>query len=137
MPDFKDWVMIIGGTLAWVFGLGVIYQRFIGKLNGLGGRVGELERKSAEYDGILRTQQGLLTDAARLQQDTSSRLGRVEHSIDSTEISVKNVERQVLEGFAAMRELLLENGAKIRERIVRIETVQEIEKKIGKPIGDE
>lgn len=134
--DVKDWLILLGELIVFIFSLGVVWQKITSKVNGMGGRVKKLEDVTSRHEGSLQTLQNQLGDVARMQQDNANRLGRVEKAVEVADGHISDMKIEMLSGFGKIEGLIAESSASLRERIVRIETVQDIEKKTGRRIDD-
>lgn len=159
--DFKearDWIMIGAGAAGWIFSLGFLYSRLLGKidkaasdgeesrqtirdslakkvdraeLDGVGARVTAVEGSCSESKGRMDRFEKELAEYRGDARNAADKLSRVE-------AEVKTVAEAVRDGNIALGVQLTELNKSIQtmdknttNRLVRLETVTAIEKKVG------
>lgn len=132
LPDLKDWVYIIitVGGLIFTFG------RMTAKLNGLGERVNTINTSCTQIgvrqEELSREQESSRADRARIHE----RLGSVEKQGESLRDTLTDVKVDIIAHIDEVKRVMMESDGRIRERVVRLETVSEIERKIGRPLTE-
>jgi hypothetical protein len=125
-------VLAAGVGAPWAFWKG--YSAIIEKLNGMGARVGVLEQNDAEREGKMQAFEGSLGGLSAAIGTVRERMARVEKGVDSTNDHITEMKLEVLAAIGDLKTSALREEARVRERIVRLETVSDIEKKLGRRI---
>lgn len=135
--DLKDWVEFAGVIVAWVVAAAVLWTKQNNKINGLGGRVKKVEGTcEASAARITRVEQEL-ADYRRDMMEANSRLGRVEKAVEDVGEEVRNGNIALGTQLHGIEKLINETDKKNSNRLVRLETIGQVEKKVGPiPTGD-
>lgn len=63
------------------------------------------------------------------------RMGKVDADISGTKEQIVEMKLDIISHVNELKQLVVADNGKLRERIVRLETVNEIERKLGKPLS--
>lgn len=137
LPEtLEGWVVLL---FAAVGSLAVYWRShsvLMTRINGVGGRVAALETSDAEKKEQLRQQDKQITLLQAGFADMVGRLARVEKAIDHTDEHVTKSTAEILAALSEFQVSITEDIAGNRERIVRLETISEIERKLGRPLHE-
>lgn len=133
---FLDWWPVWTQTIIWIVATAVAWTKLIEKVNGQGGRVTAVESNLATERGRMDRMERELTEYRRDAREAANGLSRIEQG-------VKDMADKIAEGNLALgsqlhnlKDMINEKDTKVQNRLVRMETVQRIEDKIG-PIPTE
>lgn len=129
--EIKEWALFVFLVIGWVVSATTIWNKLIERVNGLGSRVAVLKTAYSETEGkverIEREILGYRSDA----HNVASALGRVERASDEIAHKIEESAKQLDSRIYNLEKLINEKDTRARERLVRLETVAAIEKKIG------
>jgi len=125
-------LVVIGGALAFWKTWGAISER----INGVGGRVTELELgRAANVEAINQLKNfqstSILTHAA-----IQERVGKIEKSVEHTDDLINKMRIEIIEKINALQRDIATNQGKVRERVVRLEVITQIENKLGRNLDE-
>jgi SMC interacting uncharacterized protein involved in chromosome segregation len=129
--DLKDWLGILAPVIVWIAVGAFAWAKLTGKVNGLGRRVKVVEDSRSEDRGRMDRMERELADYRRDAQDAVNRLGRVERAVEDVAETVNQGNLQLGSQLHGIEKLIQEKDSKTRERLVRIETIAQIERKYG------
>lgn len=133
----KDWLELIGLVVVWIVAAVIQWARQNNKINGLGRRVKKVEEDCSGGGGRLTRIEHDLAEYRRDVLDANSRLGRVEKAVEDVGEAVTQGNIALGVQLHGIEKLIQETNLKTSNRLVRIETVQQVEKKVGPiPTGD-
>lgn len=135
--DLKDWVVLVVTIGGYLVSSTVVWMKLTSRVNGLGRRVKEGEESQAVMQGRMDRIEKELGNYRHDVQDTVSRLGRVEKAVEDVVEAVNQGNLQLGSQLHGIEKLIHEKDGRMRERIVRIETIAQIEKKLGINIREE
>lgn len=130
----EGWI-VVGATifgLPWVFWKG--YSSLTSKINGVGSRVGALEKKDHEREGKMQAMESTLGMVSIDLGVVRERLARVEKGVEGMNEHITEMKLEILGAIGDLKQNALREESRVRERIVRLETVADIEKKLGRKI---
>src|SRR5690348_10688890 len=124
-------IIVIGGFLAFWKS----WTSYNDRLNGVGSRVNELELgRATNVEAINQLKQfqssSIITHAA-LQE----RVGKVETSVSSVDDSINAMRFEVINKINDLQRDIANNQGKVRERVVRLEVITQIENKLGRDLN--
>lgn len=126
-----DWWPVIASISGWVVTSAIQWTMLKTRLNGLGGRVRKVEAsceaQGAQMDKLERD----LSEFRGEARSTSDRLSRVEKGIADVGDAVTNGNLALGSQLNELMRAITKSDKETSNRLVRIETVQQIEKKIG------
>ena len=135
--DIRDWLWIIVTIGGYIVSGAVVWVKLTNKVNGLGGRVDVTEESGNLLRGRVDRIERELAEYRHDVQDAGNRMGRVEKAVDDVVEAVNQGNLQLGSQLHAIEKLIHDKDGRTRERLVRIETVAQIEKKLGRPIIDD
>lgn len=129
--DLKDWItfgltiagLIVTGSIAW--------QKLVNKINGLGGRVKKTEDSCAQAGGRMDRFEKELAEYRRDAQDAIGRMGRVEKAVDDVHDEITEGNIVLGTQLSDLTKLINATNLKTSNKLVRLETLTQVEKKIG------
>jgi len=127
----KEWLTIIVLFVGYIFTIAAVWTKLTAKVNGLGGRVKKGEEANSVATGRMDRMEREIADYRRDAQDAVSRLGRVEKAVEGVDETVNQGNLVLGTQLHSIEKLIQEKDSRTRERLVRIETLAQIEKKIG------
>lgn len=115
-------VILFGGP----FALWRVWAHFMTRLNGLGSRVGKLEKDLASTDGIVELMnQNVLQN--RMETTVIQRdLGEFKANLATVRSEQTKNKDEILGAISQLQMIVLEKDALLRERVARIEAIQGI-----------
>lgn len=128
---FKDYLELIGLLLAWITAAGIQWMRQTQKINGLGRRVKSVEEDCSGHKGRMDRMENELREYRAEARETSNKLARVERAVEAVGEGVTNGNLTLGVKLDNVQKLIHEKDLRTQTRLVRMETVQEIEKKVG------
>lgn len=137
LPDsLEGWlavIVIVGGA---IFTVSKAYSALITKINGLGTRTGVLETDvttlKASSAGQGRELEFLRMAVTSVQVD----IGAIKQGVAGTNDHITEMKMEIMGALSELKTGALKEEAKVRERIVRLETVSELERKLGRPLHE-
>lgn len=152
LKTLKDWGAIIASILVWIFTLGAVWARLNSKidqnkialddkaskgdLNGLGGRVGAVEGTCSETSGRMDRFERELSEYRTDAREAANLGARTEKAVEDLNDAIQNNHLALGTQLHGIEKLIQEKDKSTSNRLVRIETLQAIEKKIG-PIPED
>lgn len=136
LPDsLEGWIVVTAAIVGvpWAFWKG--YSSLLDKINGVGSRVGSLEKKDNEREGKMQAMETTLGNVSSDIGGIRERLARVEKGVEGTNEHITEMKLEILGAIGDLKQNALREEGKVRERIVRLETVQDIEKKLGRKLN--
>lgn len=131
MQWLKDWwglaVVLLGWVVAAAFGWAKIMER----VNGLGGRVTTVETHDAAQDGRMDRMERELTEYRADAADAAKGQARVEKAVENLDDNVTQGNIQIGSQLHGIERLIESKDKETSNRLVRLETVAQIEKKLG------
>jgi uncharacterized coiled-coil DUF342 family protein len=129
--EIRDYLEIIGLLFAWIVAAAVQWRRQTSKINGLGRRVKAVEEACSGSAGRMDRMENELREYRAEARETSNKLARVEKSVEAVgeEVTQGNVALGVK--LDNIQKLIHEKDLRTQTRLVRMETVQKIEQKVG------
>lgn len=122
--SLESWIVVVSAVVGWAVSVGIMWNKMLTRVNGLGDRVNEIEIRNAKKDGLMERYEDELREARREQTDIHSRLARVEKAVDSTNEHITEMKLEVMGHLGEIKNLIVEKDSQTRERLAVIETVQ-------------
>ncbi len=132
----KEWWPLILIVLGWIITGAVGWTKITTKVNGLGGRVTATENAAATEKGRLDRMERELSEYRRDARDAANGLSRVEQGMKDVADKIAEGNLSIGSQLHNLKDMINDKDAKVQNRLVRIETVQQIEAKVG-PIPTE
>lgn len=148
--EWRDWVLFTGGVLVWAFTAGMMWNKLNTKiaenttelekkatqadLDGLGGRVKKVEENCSTSDGRMDRMERELGEYRRDATDAARTAARVEKGVEGLHEEIQQGQLATGVHLSEIKQLIQENDKNTSNRLVRLETVQQIEKKLGQPL---
>jgi chromosome segregation ATPase len=129
--QLNDWLVLGVLAVGWIVSLTTLWNKTTTKVNGLGGRVRKVEDQCSATGGRMDRFERELAEYRRDAQDAVGRLGRLEKAVEDVIETVNQGNLQLGSQLHGIERLINEKDGANRERLVRLETVSAIEKKIG------
>lgn len=123
----SGWIEWGVGLVLWAFSLGVVWQKAMSRINGLGERTNALELASSEKKGRIDKMDRELTELKAAVLDDARRLGGLESGMANLNDHMTEVKVDLGAAIADVKNVILEKNSQVRERIVRIETIMRME----------
>lgn len=130
----SNWLTLGGMAVSWALAAIATHYRLVGKINGVGSRVTSLEKSCSKQDGAFGALEKQVATHSADQKAVHERLGRVEKAIEAVNETVRDGNLALGTQLHGIEKLIEAKDKDSSNRIVRLETVQQIEKKIGKSI---
>lgn len=135
--ELKDWLELAALVVLWIVAATVQWSRQNNKINGVGSRVKKVEEKCSETAGRMTRMEQDLAEYRRDVLEANSRLGRVEKAVEDVGESVRDGNVVLGAQLHKIEQLINDKDRQTSNRLVRIETVVQVEKKVGPiPTGD-
>lgn len=145
--DFKEYILFGFTILTSAFTAGVIWTKLVSRidanskllekkasleeLNGFGIRVSRLESECATRDGRMDHMEKELIEYRRDASDAGKAASRVEKSVEDLRGELQQGNLVTGSHLAEIKTLLQANDKASSNRLVRLETITQIEKKLG------
>lgn len=143
----REWILFVASLLAWAFSLGVIWTKLNGKidsntketekkasieaLNGFGTRVTNTEGECSKHAGRMDRFERELGEFRAETRSVTESLARIETSVkDQTDV-ITNGNLATGVTLDSIKKDITAMDKNLGNRMTRVETVQQIEKKIG------
>lgn len=134
--DIKDWLILGGMVVSFIVTSTIAYQKLIAKINGMGGRVKKVEESCSAVGGRMERFERELAEYRRDAQDAVGRMSRVEKGVDDLREDIQQGNLAIGVQLHAIEKLIQDKDRSTSNRLVRMETLAQVEKKIG-PIPTE
>lgn len=128
----SQWIGAFVILLGWVVSVVTLWVRLIDKINGLGGRVDDLEKADSEKGGRMTRYENEVQDVRRAIAAGATQIGELKTEVSSTRNAVDALEDHLtgfelkLEGrLGEIKGLISDGDARFRERLAKIETTIE------------
>jgi chromosome segregation ATPase len=129
--DIKDWMLLGGMVVSFIITTTIAYQKLIAKINGMGGRVKKVEEACSATSGRMDRFERELAEYRRDAQDAVGRMSRVEKGVDALNDNIQQGNITIGSQLHAIEKLIQEKDKSTSNRLVRMETLQQVEKKLG------
>src|SRR5438034_228206 len=103
----------------------------------MGKRMKAVEEGCASEKGRTDRMERELDNYRRDTVETHGRLGKVEEALHGVNDHLTEMKLEIAGGIADLKQTVTEQNALMRERMMRVETINEVERKIGRKIGDD
>ncbi len=123
---------ILGGILAFWKGWGAFNE----KVNGVGERVNKLETDEATDKEAITELKQFRIRSLDVHAALQERLGKLEKSIEHTDDLINNMRIDIIQKINDLQRDITSQNGKVRERVVRLEVVTQIENKIGRDLNE-
>lgn len=127
----KQWALFIGGCLVYAFTLGAIWTKLVTKVNGLGGRVKKVEESCNTVSAEIKALTANLVEYRADAKEAISKMGRVEKGLDKLQDEVVQGNLQIGSTLAELSRAVSKIDKDISNRLTRVETLAQVEKKLG------
>lgn len=134
--SFLDWWPVWTQTLLWVIAGAVAWTKMREQVNGLGKRLSVVEADCERRDGRMESLEKALTEYRGDSQRAVQGLAKVEKGVDALQETINNGNLAIGVQLHSIERSISDKDKETSNRLVRIETVQRIEQKIG-PIPTE
>lgn len=132
----EGWVTISVMVIGWIVSLVTLWNKLTDKVNGQGKRIQEVEKSYTGQEARMDRVERDLESYRRDQADVAGRLGRVEKGMEELHETIHNGNLALGSQLHGIEKMIQEQDKKIQVRLTRIETVNQIERKIGPIQGD-
>lgn len=126
-------ILILGGGIA-TFWKG--YNKLIEKLNGLGERVDKIDtsciKVTAHYDVMATTVENNRREISLLRE----RVGAADKERESLAGHYQDLRIDIMSAINELKQAFQQRDTALRERLVRVETVTQLERKLGRPLTE-
>lgn len=131
--DLEGWIKVVGflvtvGLMVW----GALKARVASDINlrrdidGVGGRTASLETDRTNHSARLHAVETFMLEARQQQAFIATRLGAVEEAQRSIEKLVREGQSAMAQRVIEIRDVVAGEQSKMRERIVRLEVVNDL-----------
>jgi chromosome segregation ATPase len=127
----KEWAAFIGVCLAYAFTLGVIWTKMVTKVNGLGGRVKDVERGQSANSARIEAFAVQLAEYRSDAREVNSRMSRMEKAVEDVHDEIQQGNLQLGSQLAEISRAVTKMDKDISGRLVRVETLAKVESKLG------
>lgn len=124
--------IIFGGILAFWKTWGA----FTEKLNGIGENFNVLKESVAINQEAISELKQFMQKSVDTHSYLQERIGKLETSSDNTDRLITNMKFEVLGKINELQQTIAGTNGKLRERIVRLEVVTELENKLGRGLNE-
>lgn len=133
----KDWWPLVAAIVGWIIVGSVGWTKMVGKVNGLGGRVKKVEEAGSASSAEVKALSAQLSEYRGDAKEANARMSRLEKGVEELHEEITQGNIGLGSQLSEISKSLTKMDKDISGRLVRVETVVEIEKKIGKPIPTE
>lgn len=132
LPDrLTEWLGVLALIVGWTAAASIAWQKLLDKINGLGGRVEKVEALVNVHEGRMDAAEKEISEYRRDLKENAANLGRLEKAVESLSEDIRSGNIALGSQLHAIEKLIQDKDLRTQKRLVRLETVNEIEKKIG------
>jgi len=128
-------IIILLGTVVgavWVMLKGKLQQ----DINGVGERTKNLENTTVAHDTALDELKERVMRVENTASNLAVTVGEVRRSQEAVTDQMREMQVNIIGEIQRTREVMRQDNSAMRERVVRLETVNEIEQKLGRKISE-
>lgn len=136
MPDFfpdtlGEWLSAVGILVGWIIAASIGWQKVLDKINGLGERVSRVESKADVAEGRMDGFEKLIAEYRHDLKEAFGQMGRLEKAVDNLNDSIREGNIGLGSKLHEIETLFRDKDLRTQKRLVRLETLTDIEKKAG------
>lgn len=132
----KDWLAVLVVLATFTTALWRISVKLTLKINGLGGRVKKVEESCNTITAHHELFSDELRESRAERTRMTERMGAVEQGQKDQHEVLQTIKLDIISHINEVRRIIEDGNSKTRERLVRLETMMEIERKIGRPLTE-
>lgn len=132
----REWTVVGVQFLAIIIGWVITWQKLVSKVNGLGGRVKRVEDNCQAQGGRMDRFERELAEYRADARGALERMARVEKGVDDTREEVQQGNIALGSQLHSIERLITDKDTRTQTRLVRLETVNKLERKLG-PLGED
>lgn len=124
--------IVAGGILTFYKSYGAITE----KINGVGARVNILELDEATDKEAIAQLKSTLNTVVQTQAELREKFGKLEKSSEHTDELINLMRIDIIQKISDLQRDMSNSSGKIRERVVRLEVINQIESKLGRGLDE-
>ena len=133
--NLEGWLKILGllstvGLMIW----GMLKGKLQQDINGVGNRVAELEKLYERGDDTLAHVQLDIREGRSERTHMQTQIGEVRKAQETLDTTLREMQNAIVTEIHRTRDAVHETNMQLRERIVRLETISQLERFLGKSI---
>lgn len=134
--SFLDWWPVWTQTLAWIVVAAIAWAKLMERVNGQGGRIKKVEDGQSEGKGRMDAFEKQLAEYRADSRASAQQSARTEKAVEDLKGEIQNNHLALGTQLHGIERLIQDKDKSTSNRLVRIETLQAVEKKVG-PIPED
>lgn len=131
-----DWISVVGILVAGILFVWRVSHSLTKQIDGVGTRVTSLEHSGTDREARLRKVEEAQTIERQDRVHLHERVKEMEVRTEKLEDHLDNIKIDIVGHIAEVKALVTDRSNKQSERLVRLETIADIERTTGRKISD-